>query len=46
MSLEKIIKEALDKNPLEMKDAFAEEMQTRIAAALEEKYKSALRRRR
>ena len=35
MSLEKIIKEALDKNPLEMKDAFAEEMATRIAAALE-----------
>ena len=42
MSLEKIIKEALDKNPLEMKDAFAEEMQSRIAAALEEKYKSAM----
>ena len=42
MSLEKIIKEALDQNPLEMKDAFAEEMQSRIAAALEEKYKSAM----
>ncbi len=42
MSLEKIIKEALDKNPLEMKDAFAEEMQSRVAAALEEKYKSAM----
>ena len=42
MSLEKIIKEAIDKNPMEMKDAFAEEMQTRIALALEEKYKKAM----
>ena len=41
MSLEKIIKEAIDKNPMEMKDAFAEEMQTRVALALEEKYKKA-----
>ena len=37
MSLEKIIKEAIDKNPMEMKDAFAEEMQRRIQDALEEK---------
>jgi len=42
MSLEKIIKEAINKNPMEMKDAFAEEMQTRIALALEEKYKKAM----
>jgi len=42
MSLEKIIKEALEQKPLEMKDAFAEEMHSRIAAALEEKYKPAM----
>jgi len=39
MSLEKIVAEALANKPIEMKEAFAEEMQSRIAAALEEKYK-------
>lgn len=37
MSLEKIIAEAMEGNPLNVKDLFEEEMRKRIAAALEEK---------
>ena len=37
MSLEKIVAEAMAGRPLEMKEAFEEEIQTRIQAALEEK---------
>ena len=43
MSLEKIAQMALENKPLEMKEAFEEEMQTRIQAALEEKYKKAMK---
>lgn len=43
MSLENIIKNAVENKPLDMKEAFQEEMQTRIAAALEEKYKKAMK---
>ena len=35
MSLEKIVAEAMAGRPLEMKEAFEEEIQTRIEAALE-----------
>lgn len=38
MSLEKIVAEAMAGRPLEMKEAFEEEIQARIVAALEEKY--------
>ena len=38
MSLEKIVAEAMAGRPLEMKEAFEEEIQTRIVARLEEKY--------
>jgi len=38
MSIEKIIAEAIDNNPLKMKEAFEEEMNARIRASLEEKY--------
>ena len=38
MSLEKIVAEAIAGRPLEMKEAFEEEIQTRIQARLEEKY--------
>lgn len=38
MSLEKIVAEAMAGRPLEMKEAFEEEIQTRIQARLEEKY--------
>lgn len=38
MSIEKIIAEAIDNNPLKLKEAFEEEMNARIRAALEEKY--------
>ena len=34
---------ALENKPLEMKEAFEQEMQTRIQAALEEKYKKAMK---
>lgn len=34
---------ALENKPLEMKEAFEAEMQTRIQAALEEKYKKAMK---
>lgn len=37
MSLEKIVQEAMAGRPLEMKEAFEEEIATRIQAALEEK---------
>lgn len=37
MSLEKIVAEAMAGRPLEMKEAFEEEIQTRIQAALEAK---------
>ena len=43
MSLEKIAQMALENKPLEMKEAFEQEMQTRIQAALEEKYKKAMK---
>jgi hypothetical protein len=43
MSLEKIAQMALENKPMEMKEAFEEEMQTRIQAALEEKYKKAMK---
>jgi len=43
MSLEKIAQLALENKPLEMKEAFEEEMQLRIQAALEEKYKKAMK---
>lgn len=39
MSIEKIIAEAIDNNPLKLKEAFENEMNVRIRAALEEKYK-------
>lgn len=39
MSIEKIIAEAIDNNPLKLKEAFEDEMNARIRAALEEKYK-------
>lgn len=38
MSLEKIVAEAMAGRPLEMKDAFAEEIELRIQTRLEEKY--------
>ena len=41
MSLEKIIAEAIEGNPLNLKEQFEEEMRSRVAAALEEKYKTA-----
>lgn len=43
MSLEKIAQMALENKPMEMKEAFEAEMQTRIQAALEEKYKKAMK---
>jgi hypothetical protein len=39
MSVEKIVAMAVDSNPLKLKEAFEEEVNARIAAALEEKYK-------
>jgi len=39
MSIKKIIQAAAENNPLEVQEAFAEEIQNRIVAALEEKYK-------
>lgn len=38
MSLEKIVQEAMAGRPLEMKEAFEEEIQSRVQAALEAKY--------
>lgn len=43
MSLEKIIEGALTNKPLEVKEAFEAEVAERIAAALEEKYKKAMK---
>jgi hypothetical protein len=43
MSLEKIVADAIENKPLDVKEAFAEEMKTRIATALEEKYKKAMK---
>lgn len=37
MSIQKIIQESINKNPLEVKDALAEELRVRIAEALEAK---------
>lgn len=42
MSLEKIVAEAMAGKPLEMKEAFQEEISARVTAALEEKYKKAM----
>ena len=42
MSLEKIVQEAMAGRPLEMKEAFQEEIQTRMAEALEEKFVSVM----
>ena len=42
MSLEKLIAEAINENPLEVKEIFEAEMQARVLAALEERYKNAL----
>lgn len=39
MSIEKIVAEAIDNNPLQMKAALEEEMNVRIRAALQEKYR-------
>lgn len=41
MSIETIIKEALAGNPVEMKEAFEEEIQKRVEAAVAEAYKKA-----
>ena len=43
MSLEKLIAEAINRNPLEVKEIFEEEMKARMLAALEEKYKKAMK---
>jgi len=37
MSVQRIIQESIEKNPLGLKEAFAEELSTRIRLALEEK---------
>jgi len=42
MSLEKLIAEAIQENPLEVKEIFEEEMKTRVIEALEERYKNAM----
>lgn len=38
MSIEKIVAEAINNNPLRLKEAFEEEMNVRIRAALQDKY--------
>ena len=43
MSLEKIIEGAINNKPLDVKEAFAEEMEARLVAALEERYKKAMK---
>jgi len=43
MSLEKIVAEAMEGNPLNVKELFEEEMRKRVAAALEESYKRKMR---
>ena len=42
MSLENIVKEAVEGRPLGLKEAFEEEMEKRILAALEEKATAAM----
>lgn len=42
MSLEKIVAEAVEGRPLGLKEAFEEEMEKRILAALEEKATAAM----
>jgi hypothetical protein len=42
MSLEKIVQEAVEARPLGLKEAFEEEMEKRILAALEEKATAAM----
>jgi len=44
MSIEKIVAEAIDNNPLKLKEAFEEEMNLRIHAILEEKYKKMMKK--
>jgi len=39
MSVQKIIQESINMNPLEMKEAIAEELRARVALALEAKMK-------
>lgn len=39
MSIQKIIQESINKNPLEMKEIIAEELRARVALALEAKMK-------
>lgn len=39
MSVQKIIKESINMNPLEMKEAITEELRARVALALEAKMK-------
>lgn len=39
MSIQKIIQESINKNPLEMKEVIAEELRARVALALEAKMK-------
>jgi|SaaInlV_100m_DNA_5_1039725.scaffolds.fasta_scaffold02210_4 hypothetical protein len=43
MALEDIVKAAMEREPLKIKEAFETEMETRIMAALEEKYKKAMK---
>ena len=43
MALEDIVKAAMEREPLKIKEAFESEMETRIMAALEEKYKKAMK---
>jgi acetyl-CoA carboxylase beta subunit len=38
MSIKKIVEKAVANDPLGLKEAFEEEMQTRVAASIEEKY--------
>lgn len=42
MALEDIVKAAMEREPLKIKEAFESEMEARIMAALEEKYKAAM----
>ncbi len=39
MSVQKIIQESINKNPLEMKEALSEELRARVTLALEAKMK-------
>jgi len=44
MSVEKIVAEAVAGNPVQMKEAFEEEISTRVAIALEEKMKAKMKK--